>query len=104
MTITSHPLHRSRRAELPHRALASGDDGQALVGVGLGDSRSGQETFRPDAEAPAQFLCASVPLAAAPQRAVPEPVHSMSKQAQRRTVSGHSVIVDFAVRTLSVGQ
>jgi hypothetical protein len=28
MPITEHPLHGSRRAELPHRALASGHDGQ----------------------------------------------------------------------------
>jgi hypothetical protein len=29
MAITGHPLHGSRRAERPHRALASGDDATA---------------------------------------------------------------------------
>jgi hypothetical protein len=29
MTITDHPLHGSRRAERPHRALASSDDAKA---------------------------------------------------------------------------
>jgi hypothetical protein len=29
MTITDHPLHGSRRAERPHRAVASSDDAKA---------------------------------------------------------------------------
>jgi hypothetical protein len=30
MPVTRHPPHRSRRAELPHRAPASGIDAKAL--------------------------------------------------------------------------
>jgi len=33
MPVTRHPPHRSRRAELPHRALASGSNAQALCKV-----------------------------------------------------------------------
>ena len=49
--VTHDPLHRSRRAELPHRALASGVNAQALVGIGMNDPRRGQpaggETVHP---------------------------------------------------------
>jgi hypothetical protein len=38
MPVTRHPPHRSRRAELPHRALASGSNAQALCRVGMQDS------------------------------------------------------------------
>ena len=38
MTITDHPLHRSRRAALPHRAPALGEDAKALQRIGMADS------------------------------------------------------------------
>ena len=33
MPVTMHPLHGSRRAELPHRALASGLNDEPLFGI-----------------------------------------------------------------------
>jgi hypothetical protein len=36
--VTRHPPHRSRRAELPHRALASGSNAQALCRVRMQDA------------------------------------------------------------------
>jgi hypothetical protein len=57
MNITKHPHHGSRRAELPHRALASGHDGEAFgfsmrtaapssAAVGHGISRFPHEVLR----------------------------------------------------------
>jgi len=39
MFLAEHLLHRSRRAELPHRALALGHDGEALESPGMADTR-----------------------------------------------------------------
>jgi vitamin B12 transporter len=38
MPVTRHPPHRSRRAELPHRALASDSNAQALCRVRMQDA------------------------------------------------------------------
>lgn len=40
--IAHDPLHGSRRAELPHRALASSSDDHALLGIGVTDADVGQ--------------------------------------------------------------
>ncbi len=37
--VTPDPPHRSRRAELPHRAPASGSDARAAHGIGMHDPR-----------------------------------------------------------------
>jgi hypothetical protein len=37
MPVTQHPPPRSRRAALPHRALASGHDAHTLRGRGMQD-------------------------------------------------------------------
>src|SRR5262245_44195109 len=37
MPVTQHPPHRSRRAALPHRALASGHNAQTRRGIGVQD-------------------------------------------------------------------
>src|SRR6266704_2900536 len=44
--VTRHPPHRSRRAALPHRALASGRDAQALRGIRMADMGCGPGAFR----------------------------------------------------------
>jgi hypothetical protein len=36
--VTPRPPHRSRRAELPHRAPASGDDAKSLFRPGVADA------------------------------------------------------------------
>ena len=50
MTITEHPLHRSQRAQLTHWAPPLGDDGEALLGIGVVDAwrwaRSASPTAR----------------------------------------------------------
>jgi hypothetical protein len=40
MVIADHPLHGSRRAELPHRALALGHDVEALLRPGMANVRT----------------------------------------------------------------
>jgi hypothetical protein len=40
--IAHNPLHGSGRAELPHPALALGDDAHAAQGIGMTDSRHRQ--------------------------------------------------------------
>jgi len=40
--VARRPPHGSRRAELPHRALALDDDGQTVLGIRLTDSRVGK--------------------------------------------------------------
>ena len=44
--LAGGPPHRSRRAELPHRAPALGLNAQALVGIGMQDTRQGQPAIR----------------------------------------------------------
>jgi len=43
--VARRPPHGSRRAELPHRALALDHDGQTLVGIGMTDSREWKPVF-----------------------------------------------------------
>ena len=44
--VTRRPPHRSRRAELPHRAPASGSDAKAVFRRGMEDFRGAQERGR----------------------------------------------------------
>jgi hypothetical protein len=41
MPVTRHPPHRSRRAGLPHRALASGNNAETHQRVRMADTRQG---------------------------------------------------------------
>src|ERR671910_56874 len=61
--ITRRPPHRSRRAELPHRAPASGRDVEPPVGTGVPEFWAGQPTRR-DPHHP--LARQPVPLAAPP--------------------------------------
>jgi hypothetical protein len=38
MRVSPHPPHGSRRAELPHRALASGNDAKTNLWIGVANS------------------------------------------------------------------
>ena len=42
MPITEHPLHRSRRALLAHRALTSGNDAKSPQRIGVVNADWGQ--------------------------------------------------------------
>ncbi len=93
--IAHNPLHRSRRAALPHRALASGHDGQALLGIEMHDSRCWEVSRDPASKSPLESSDSDMFLTAAPQCAPPQPDYRMSKQTQRWAISGHSVIVEM---------
>jgi hypothetical protein len=45
IVLAHDPLHGSGRAELPHPALASGDDAEAAQGIGMTDPGFGQPAF-----------------------------------------------------------
>src|ERR1700758_1388256 len=91
--IAHNPLHGSGRAELPHPALALGNDAHATQGIGMTDSRHGQPAVD---EAPHAIPKAAAVLAAARQRAMPESPDLEPKDPQRRFIHGHSVVADVA--------
>jgi len=93
MTIAHDPLHGSGRVELPHPALASGDDAHAGERIGMAGSRHRQ----PAVEKASHTIPPDAAVLAAPrQRAMAEPPHVEPKQPQRRLIHGHSVIADMA--------
>jgi hypothetical protein len=70
--MVSHnpPSTDSGRAELPHPALASGDDTQTAQRIGVTDAGRGQ----PAVNQPVHAVPPNTPVLAAPrQRAMPEP-------------------------------
>ena len=68
--ITPDPLHGSGRAGLPHPALASGDNAQALQRIGMIDTQRRQ----PEVDESAHSVPIHAAVLAAPrQRAVSEP-------------------------------
>ena len=89
MPVTQHPLNRSVHAELPHTALASGRDDQTLVRVRVADVGHGQP-MRHQAihAAPSQTTA----LAAAAQRAMPQPGDLMAECPQPRAVARHAEV------------
>jgi len=68
--IAHSPLHGSGRAELPHPALALGNDAHAAQRIGMADRRH--------------------------WHAIPEASHLEPKEKQRRSVHGHSVITNVS--------
>jgi hypothetical protein len=91
--IAHNPLHGSGQAELPHPALALGNDAHAAQRIGMTDSRRWQPAMD---EAPHAIPKDGAVLAAPRQRAIPEPSHLGPKQKQRRLVPGHSVVADVS--------
>ena len=87
--VAHSPLHRSRRAELPHRAPASGDDAKSPQGIGVADAGRRQ----PAVDEPPHALPGQPGLlAASPERAVPEPTDPVAEEGYRRGVHGHAVV------------
>ena len=72
MRVSPHPPHRSRRAELPHRALASGNDAKTNLWIGVVNSGGrkplGNQTLHP-------FPFQVILLATAPQNLHPHPTN-----------------------------
>jgi len=95
-TVIAHnPLHGSGRAELPHPALALGNDAHAAQRIGMTDSRQWQPTVD---ETPHTVPVDTAVLAAPRQRAMPEPSNLKPKRPQRRSVHGHTVVPDVATQ------
>src|SRR5260370_4103772 len=91
--IAHNPLHGSGQAALPHPALALGEDGHEMEGIGMTDDRRRQQASD---EAPHAIPKDAAVLAAPRQRAMPEPPHLEAEKPQRRCVHGHSVIPDVS--------
>src|SRR2546428_368068 len=74
--VTHNPLHRSRRAALPHRAPALGDDAEASPRIRVADTRGRKPAVHVAMEPlhrEAMFL------AAAAERATPQPPHGLTE-------------------------
>lgn len=80
----------SRRAELPHRALASGRDAQALLGPGVVDAGHREPVSRP-AVHPSPTGVGLV--AATRERAIPQDDELIAEGSQSTMVVGHVVVV-----------
>jgi|WetSurMetagenome_2_1015567.scaffolds.fasta_scaffold389445_1 hypothetical protein len=91
MRVSPHPPHRSRRAELPHRALAAGDDAEADHWIRVTDSGGrkpfGNQTLHP---IPIQVML----LAAAPQGLHPHLADFLMEDTDSRTIHWNSEIAD----------
>src|SRR5215472_2380093 len=87
--VAHNPLNRSGRAELPHPALASGNDAKAVQRIGVIDAGRGQPASNQPSHAVPPH---STSMATTRQRAMPEPAGLEAEQVERRSVHGHSVI------------
>src|SRR5262249_40632767 len=91
--IAHNPLHGSGRADVPHPALALGDDAHAAQGIGMTDLGH----WQPAGDEALHTLPEDTAILAAPrQHATPEPSYLEPKQRQRRCVHGHSVVADMS--------
>ena len=87
--VAHSPLHGSRRAELPHRAPASGDDAKSPRGIGVADAGRGQ----PAVDEPPHALPGEAGLLAAPpERTVPELADPVADEGYSLGVHGHAVV------------
>jgi hypothetical protein len=89
MTIADHPLHGSGRAALPHPALALGGRRQALVGIGMTDTRD-REPARHQAAHPLPRHERG--LTATHQGDTPQPRERSVEGGEARTVARHAVV------------
>ena len=89
--VAHNPLNRSGRAELPHPALASGDDAKAAQRIGVTDAGRGQPALNQPGHAVPPHTAV---LAASRQRAMPEPTDLAPQQQERVAVHGYTVIAD----------
>jgi len=94
MIITDHPLHRSGRAELPHPALALGNDAHAFERIGMAYTDWGQVAF----DQPFHSFPEDSPLlAAAREGPMPETSDLEAEQEQRRGIHGHPVVLQVSL-------
>jgi hypothetical protein len=93
MRVSPHPPHRSRRAELPHRALASGHDAKTNLWIGVANSGGrkplGNQTLHP-------FPPQAVLLAAASQNLHPHPADFPMEDCDAPCIRGNSEVAGVA--------
>ena len=96
--LADGPPHRSRRAELPHRAPASGSGGEAVRREGMQDADSGQP---PCSDPVHSGPVHPVALAAASQRLEPVQGDLVPEGRHRVGVAGHGVVRGVALQHAS---
>src|SRR5262249_1401911 len=89
MPVTRHPPHSSRRAALPHRALASGHDAQTLRGIGMQDV-GGRQPLGGKGVYP--LPGDTMTLTAPSKRLTPIAEYTFAKHPQHAHVARHSII------------
>src|SRR5690606_3826699 len=91
-TMIAHsPLHRSRRAALPHRAPALGDDAKPLRRPGVADARGGKPAGDVAVET---FPGWRMAVATSPECSSPMPPELVAEALQCCPVAGHAVVAD----------
>src|ERR1700739_4276652 len=90
--VTHNPLNGSGRAELPHPALASGNDAKSAQGIGVTGAGRGQPAVNQPLHAVPRDAAA---LTATRQRAMPQPADLEPPQEERVAVHGNSVVTDM---------
>src|SRR5438093_2580781 len=89
--VTHNPLHRSRRAALPHRALALGDDAEASPRIRVANMRGRKPAVRVANE---PLHREAMLLAAAAKCPEPQPPHGATKGDESPTVQRHAEVAD----------
>src|SRR5262245_7868150 len=89
--VTHNPLHRSRRAALPHRAPALGHDVEACPGIWMADAGGGQPAIQ---MLPHALAREAVFLTAAAKSPVPQSSDRPTKDADGPAVQRHPKIAD----------
>src|SRR5262249_14654145 len=89
MPVTRHPPHRSRRAALPHRALTSGRDAQALRGIRMQDLGFGEPSLCACVHA---RPCHPVALTTSAQRLTPITHDGVAAYRAQAPLARHSIV------------
>src|SRR5512132_4599716 len=92
--IARRPPHRSRRAELPHRAPTSGHDAEPHVGKRMPEACRWQPKVGQSFHA---LPCQPADLAPPPERAAPVPPDMAIKRVDRPAIGGNGEVVEEAV-------
>src|SRR5215471_14077204 len=87
--VAHNPLNRSGRAGYPHPALASGDNAEAAQGIWVIDAGRGQPAVN---QAVHPLPANPAFLAAARERAVPQPGNAEPEEVKCGAVYGHAVV------------
>src|SRR5207245_1080723 len=91
--VTHNPLHRSRRAALPHRAPALGDDAEASPRIRVADTRGRKPAVHVAME---PLRREAMFLAAAAERATPQPPHGLTEGDDGPAVQRHAKVADVS--------